>query len=266
MNQYSASDNSLLNGHFRSAHNTIMGNLYNIINNLHRRSLKMNQYFASDISLLDGQFKAAYVTIMGNIMNSTASIEERETLLIEVLNKLIYAQSKGLPIESIIDETIMPYCLDFIAQKPAPQIEEEKTEKTEIAKKNPPLPIFFMTFAITLSTIIYSLLNIKDFSLGQINIVPEFIIIPSSIIVLSLLYYGVLVAKQNGNNVAVVIYLVLAPLYLGIVSYLIVSRPLYFCTVLGSLSLYIVSSLLIILWTISIIVFVYRKSIQKKKA
>ena len=223
----------------------------------------MNQFFASDIALLQGKYKAAYVTIMGNVLNSSASMEKREEILTDILNRLFTAQENNLSVESIITNDIKQYF--FIPEET--ETEEVKPQAIEPAKKEPrpPFPIFYMASAVTVSVILYCIMNSKDLYRNQLKIYPEFIAVPLTIIVLFLIYYGIMVAKKREDNKNILIHIVLIPIYLGIVGYLIITKPIYFCTVLGNISFYLLITIMVIIWAGTIAMTMRRRWRKRNK-
>jgi len=218
----------------------------------------MNQHFALDIALLKGEYKAAYVTIMGNVMNSTATIEMREKILTDVLEKLLNAQERGLPAEIIMDDTLRSFLKQSPKEKPNQQL------KADISKKNPPFPFFFLSLAITISTIVYMAIYGQELSTLQLNVYPEFIVVPATILVIFLLYYGITIAKLHGYTAMFNICIALVPIYLGIIAYLYITKPLYFCSILGKISVFMIIFTIAILWAITIIIFIRRKKNRRR--
>lgn len=219
----------------------------------------MNQFYASDIALLKGEYKAAYVTLMGHIMNSTESIETREEILSNVLSKLLYAQKLGFSAKSAIPKDY----LHFYSNSTSQAKQNISPQKEEI--KRPPFPIFSLTLCVTISVVVYCLLFSKYFAKGQLIIFPEFIAVPVTTMALFLIYYGFKVSKLYNNTVATAICMALAPIYLCIVAYILLSKPLYFCSMLGLFSLQIVIILLALLWMGTIAMTIVRRRRKNKK-
>lgn len=218
----------------------------------------MNQFYASDIALLKGEYKAAYITLMGNIMNSTESMETREEILSSVLSKLLYAQKLGFSAKSAIPKDYLHFYTNSVAQAKQ-NISPQKAET-----KRPPFPIFSLSLCVTISVIAYCLLFSKYFAKGQLIIFPEFIAVPATTVALFLIYYGFKVSKLYNNTKATAICMALAPIYLCIVAYLLLSKPLYFCSMLGMISLQIVIVLLAMLWVGTIVMTIVRRKRNKK--
>lgn len=219
----------------------------------------MNQYTTSDIALLKGQYKAKYIKIMGNVMNSNEPIEVREKILTDVLQKLIYAQENDLAVDFVVSDTLMKYSIKSNTEKPAEKI------KTKIVKKNPPFPFFYLALTITIATIIYFAAYSQDPYHPHVTIYPEFIAIPASIFVMFILYYGASIARLRNNNMAFMICIGLAPVYLGIICCLYITKPIYFCSTLGEISVYLVFSTIILLWIITLFTSIKRRIKKRRK-
>lgn len=219
----------------------------------------MNQYTTSDIALLKGLYKAKYIKIMGNVMNSNEPIEVREKILTDVLQKLIYAQENDLPVDFVLNETLMKYSIKHNTEKPVEKI------KTEIVKRNPPFPFFYLALTITITAIVYFITHIQDLYNLQVNIYPEFVLIPFSIIVGFILYYCISVAKLHNNTAAFLFCIALAPIYLGIVCYLYITKPFFFSSTIGTIPIYVVFLILATVWSITLVTFIRRKKREHKR-